>query len=61
MWIDYKKAYDLVPHEWMIECLDLYKINKTSKNFLVSMIKNWKTNVNINSLQGPITTENIYF
>ena len=23
MWIDYKKAYDLVPHSWIIECLKL--------------------------------------
>ena len=22
-WIDYKKTYDLVPHSWIIECLDL--------------------------------------
>ena len=22
-WIDYKKAYDMVPHSWIIECLDL--------------------------------------
>ena len=21
-WIDYKKAYDMVPHSWIIECLD---------------------------------------
>ena len=23
-WRDYKKAYDLVPHSWIIECLDLF-------------------------------------
>ena len=22
--IDYKKAYDMVPHWWIIECLDLF-------------------------------------
>ena len=21
-WIDYKKAYDMVPHSWIVECLD---------------------------------------
>ena len=21
-WIDYKEAYDMVPHSWIIECLD---------------------------------------
>ena len=23
-WIDYKKAYDMVPHSWIIQCLDLF-------------------------------------
>ena len=23
-WIDYNKAYDMVPHSWIIECLDLF-------------------------------------
>ena len=25
-WIDYKKAYDLVPHSWIKECLELMGI-----------------------------------
>ena len=25
-WIDYKKAYDMVPHLWIIECLDLFGV-----------------------------------
>ena len=24
-WIDYKKAYDMVPHSWIIECLDFFR------------------------------------
>ena len=28
MWIDYKKAYDSIPHSWLVEALKLYKINK---------------------------------
>ena len=23
VWIDYKKAYDVVPHLWIMECLNL--------------------------------------
>ena len=22
-WVDYKKAYDMIPHCWVIECLDM--------------------------------------
>ena len=25
-WIDYKKAYDLFPHLWIIKCLDLFGV-----------------------------------
>ena len=23
-WIDYKKAFDMIPHSWLIECLEIY-------------------------------------
>ena len=26
-WIDYKKAYDMVPQSWIIRCLKMYKIS----------------------------------
>ena len=26
-WIDYKKAYDMVPQSWKIDCLKMYKIS----------------------------------
>ena len=25
-WIDYKRAYDMVPHSWILECLDLFGV-----------------------------------
>ena len=36
-WIDYKKAYDMVPHSWIIECLDLFGVaeNIKSQNLLI--------------------------
>ena len=27
-WIDYKKAYDMVPHSWIIDCLEAVGINE---------------------------------
>ena len=27
VWIDYKKAYDMVPQNWIISCLKMYKIS----------------------------------
>ena len=34
-WIDYKKAYDMVPHSWIIECLDLFGVAQNIKSLLV--------------------------
>ena len=42
-WIDYKKAYDSVPHSWMLECLRLYKIDPRLVTFIrQSIIATWK-------------------
>lgn len=30
-WIDYKKAFDSVPHSWLLRVLDIYKINQAVK------------------------------
>ena len=33
-WIDYKKAYDMVPQSWIINCLKRYKISHKTINFI---------------------------
>ena len=30
--IDYKKAYDMVPHSWIIKCLDLFRVPENIKS-----------------------------
>ena len=35
-WIDYKKAYDMVPHLWIKECLDLFGVAGNIKILLVN-------------------------
>ena len=41
-WIDYKKAYDMVPHLWIIECLDLFEVAENIKSLLVNNMEKWK-------------------
>ena len=41
-WIDYKKAYDMVPHSWIIECLDLFRVVENIKSLLVNSMEKWK-------------------
>ena len=41
-WIDYKKAYDMVPHLRIIECLDLFGVAENIKSLLVNSMEKWK-------------------
>ena len=41
-WIDYKKAYDMFPHSWVIECLDLFGVAEITKSLLVNSMEKWK-------------------
>ena len=41
-WIDYKKAYDIVPQSWIINCLKMYKISHEIINFIEKSMKNWR-------------------
>ena len=41
-WIDYKKVYDMVPHSWIIECLDLFGVAEDIKSLLVNSMEKWK-------------------
>ena len=40
-WIDYKEAY-MVPHLWIIECLDLFGVAENIKSLLVNSMEKWK-------------------
>ena len=42
-WIDYRKAYDMVPHSWIGECLEMFGIAVNVRQFLLSSMKKWKT------------------
>ena len=42
VWSDYKKAYDMVPHSWIIEYLDLFGVAENMKSFLQNSQEKWK-------------------
>ena len=33
-WMDYNKAFDSVPHSWILKCLQMYKINPVLITFI---------------------------
>ena len=42
VWTDYKKAYDMVPHSSIIECLDLCGVAENIESLLVKSMGKWK-------------------
>ena len=40
--IDCKKAYDMIPHSRIIECLDLFGVAENIKSLLVNSMEKWK-------------------
>ena len=41
-WINYKKAYDMFPHSWIINSLKMYKISDEVINFIDKTMKTWR-------------------
>ena len=41
-WIDYKKVYDMVPHSWIIDCLETAGINEKIQRLLAESMKSWR-------------------
>ena len=42
-WIDYQKAFDRVPHSWIIKSLELIGINNKIISFTKKVMIYWKT------------------
>ena len=42
-WVNYRKAYDLVPHFWILECLELAGISENIKKFVDTTMKKCTT------------------
>lgn len=55
-YIDYRKAFDSVPHDWLIEILKIYKISRPLINFLSHCMENWQTTLIINRNEEKIRT-----
>ena len=58
-WIDYKKAFDSVPHSWINRCLDLYKIDDSLRAFLASQMTRWETDITLTHNGGAIKVPNV--
>ena len=60
--IDYRKTYDMVPHSWIIECLDLFGVVENIKNLLVNSMEKWKVMLCLaNSELGEVEIKRVIF
>ena len=42
VWVDYKNVFDLVPHSWISECLEVIGIANNVWDFFKNSMKSWK-------------------
>ena len=42
-WIDYRKAYDMVPHSWICEMMEMVKVARNVESLLSRSMSDWKT------------------
>ena len=59
VYIDYQKAYDSVPHTWLVKSLRIYGIEPKIINFLSTMMQKWSTIIHIRGQKEAVRTEPI--
>ena len=58
-YIDYRKAFDSVPHSWLIQVLKMYQIDNSIIEFLIHTMKRWKTTIRIKNRRTEMEIEDI--
>ena len=58
-WIDYQKAFDRVPHSWIIKSLELIGINNKVISFIKKVLSYWRTRMRLHTENKLIETSDI--
>ena len=45
-WIDYRNAYDMVPHSWIEKCMNKFGVAVNFRSFISKSMKYWNTELN---------------
>ena len=61
IWLDYKKAFDSVPHEWLIYALKLAKVPPHLVSSIEHLLTQWCTVVHLDGENDSITSDIIQF
>jgi hypothetical protein len=46
-WIDYRKAFDSVPHSWILKSMELYGLSPAVVRFMEWSMKTWRTTLHL--------------
>ena len=61
-WIDYKKAYDFIPHSWISECMEIFGIAENVRSFLKRRTSQWKLSLTSNGEElGDVMSREEFF
>ena len=60
-WLDYQKAFDSVPHEWLLIALKLAKVPPLVISAIETLMQKWSTNVHLTSHEGDIQSNTIHY
>ena len=44
-WIDYRKAYDLIPHAWLLKCMNMFGVASNMISLLENSMNTWRTDL----------------
>ena len=58
-WINDKKAFDSVPHSWMIKCMQVYKIHPQIVKLIEKAMELWNTTLILQHSEGNIEIPDI--
>ena len=57
-WMDYRKAFDTLPHDWILMAPDMFKLSPTIINFLQHNVGLRNTSLRLTHANGIAKTEN---
>lgn len=60
-WIDVRKAFDSVSHEWLLEMMFLHKFPSWLCNTIKRLGQSWNTKITVRTRQGMETSDVIHF
>ena len=58
-WIDYRKAFDSVPHSWIIEVMEIFKVCPSINKFVADSMLRWRTKLCLYYEGGALITDSI--